>query len=181
MIPLHPKQCLSERHWRRGGDARGRRQRYALQMLCCSRFSNMLLFSAEFGFQDTHREDLNAQRQSLLPLCEELCWARVILADPRLFLPQTSKVAKRTWTQDTNKGPDSGGRSMALCDRKDGCGRQREQICRNRPYEGKGLRTRSGTCRTRRDQCCSGLPAGCSSRQRSCCRCQTQDLRRPAR
>ena len=62
-----------------------------------------------------------------------------------------------------------------------GCGRQREQICRNRPYEGKGLRTRSGTCRTRRDQWSSGLPAGCSSRQRSCCRCQTQDQDRPAR
>ena len=44
-----------------------------------------------------------------------------------------------------------------------------------------GIRTRSGTCRTRHDQCCSGLPAGCSSRPRSCCRCQIQDQRHLAR
>ena len=43
------------------------------------------------------------------------------------------------------------------------------------------FRTRSGTCRTRRDQCCSGLPAGCSSRQRSCSRCRTQGRPHPAR
>ena len=44
-----------------------------------------------------------------------------------------------------------------------------------------GVRTRSGTYRTRRDQWSSGQPAGYSSRQRSCCRCQTQDRLRPAR
>ena len=64
------------------------------------------------------------------------------------------------------------------------CGRQRERVCRSRLYEVqvlRGIRTRSGTCRTRRDQWNSGRPAGCSSRQRSCCRCQIQDQGRPAR
>ena len=43
------------------------------------------------------------------------------------------------------------------------------------------LRTRSGRNRTGRDQCCSGRPAGCSSRRCSCCRCPVPDRRRPAR
>ena len=35
-----------------------------------------------------------------------------------------------------SKGPGSGRRSMALCNRKEGSGRQREQVCRYRSYEG---------------------------------------------
>ena len=60
-------------------------------------------------------------------------------------------------------------------------GSESATTCRMRVRGLKGIRTRSGTCRTRHDQWSSGLPAGCSSRQRSCCRCQTQGLRRPAR